>query len=313
MSEDRRDIATLLLITQSGLALLAALGLHSYVKLSNVAASMVLPEFLAFGGPLILLALAIGILKNAKPAKYGVYAWEAFTMLGTLFSILASGGNSSLLLTSGLTGLALPATIMYCLSRGSITMKDLTTALLLVTALIHLTLVPEHLSEAPTLGRLFLLDALGFLVMAYFSRKQTNWWRSPAAALLLATILAYLVVVLKRQESVDDLGIATKFIELLALGMVLWPGSIPAPRWRSLFAATALVGSIVTSGGLAWAATLLPGSEVGHSHAHVLEGKTLIAEGAPTDAQKSAASKLVEETRNGIARFDDIQVAVADG
>ena len=312
MNEDRRGIAALLLITQAGLALLAALGMYSYVKLSNAGALLAIPELVAFAGPLLLVLLAIGAVRNFRAARLTIYAWETLTIVGTLFSLLASGG-SSLLLTSGLTGLVLPATIMYCLTRHTISQRNLTTSLLLATALVHLTLVPEHLAEDPTLGRLFLLDAIGFLAMAYLSRKQANWWRAPAAALLVATIVAYLVVVLKRQEAVDDLGIATKFVELLALGMVLWPRGAPAVRWRWLLAGTTLVGSIVTSGGLAWAATLLPGSEVGHTHSHVLEGKSLIAEAAPTDAQKSAAARLVDDTRGGIARFADLSVARADG
>jgi len=309
MQNDGRGVAALLLITQAGLALLAALGLHTYITLTKATALLALPQLIAFGGPVLLAVLAIGIARGSRAAALAVYAYEGLTLAGTAFSILSEGSNA-LVLTAGLTGLALPGAIMYFVARPTNVRRSLTTALLLATAFIHLTLVPEHLAEDPTLGRLFLLDGVGFLVMAGLSMRPSQWWRAPAAALLVATILAYLVVVLRGQESVDDLGVATKFIELLALGLVMWTERI---SWRWTLAAATLVGSVVFSGGLAWAATLRPGSETGHTHSHALESKTLIAEAAPTEAQREAAAQLVEDTRSGIARFTDVNVALADG
>jgi len=303
-----KHIAAFLLMAQAGLALLAALGLYTYIKLSNAFLQLAGPELLAFVGPLLLVLMAVGILRGWRPARIGVYIWEAATLLGTLFSVLASGG-SGLLLTSGLTGLALPAAIMYFVHRPFDVKQGLTTGLLLGTAFIHLALVPDHIAENPTLGRLFLLDGVALLAVAIASaREKATWWRPAGVALLVATVLAYLVVVLRGQESVDDLGVATKFIELMALGLIIWPRCAAVGNWRWLMAGTTLVGSIVFSGGLAWAATLRPGADAGHSH-----GKTVLAEPAPTNAQKSSAAQLVEDTRAGIARFSDISVALADG
>jgi hypothetical protein len=306
---EHRGMAALLLITQAALALLAALGLHTYVRLSNASAQLALPQLIAFAGPLLLVLMAVGVLNRSRAAAISVYLWEAVTIVGTTFSILASGG-SGLLLTSGLTGLALPTAIVYFVHRPTDVRRNATTVLLLATAFIHLSLVPEHISASPALGRLFLFDGLGFLFMAYSSTRQSNWWRLPAAALLAATIAAYLAVVLKGQETVDDVGVATKFIELLALGLIVWPREPNRLNWRWGLAGLTLVGSIVFSGGLAWAATLRPSAEGGHTHA---AGKTLIAEAAPTEQQKTAATQLVDDTRAGIARFADVNLAIADG
>ena len=291
------ELAAFLLVTQAGLALLAALGLHTYVKLTNAWMQMAIPELLAFLGPLVLLVLALGILRRWRAAAIGVYLWEGITIVGSAFSVLASGGNG-FVLTAGLTGLALPAAIVYFVNRPTDIKKSLITLLLLATAVVHLALAPGHLAESPTLGRLFLLDGLALLGMAYFSTRTATWWRTPAIALLLATIAAYLVVVLRRQEAVDDLGMATKFIELVALGLIAWPR-----RW--LLASATIVASVILSGGLAWAATVRPGVDTGHRQA--------IAEAAPTDAQKTAAAQLVDDTRAGIARFGDVEVALSDG
>lgn len=301
MSDDRRAVVAVLLVAQCGMALLAALGLHVYLKLSNALTQLAGAELLAFAGPLVLLLLGIGMLRGSRVGVVGICAWEVLTLLGTAFSLLTSGGSGPVL-TSGFTGLALPLAILFLLARGADHPRDaLITALLLATGCIHLALVPEHLSADPTLGRLFLLDGLAFVVLAYI--KRSTFLR---VALLVATIAAYFVVVLRGQEAVDDLGVATKLVELTALGLILWPRQASAFKWRSLAAGGTLLASIVFSGGLAWAASFRPG-EAGHAHAHVL------AAAAPTDQQKSAADRLVDDTRSGIARFDNLQVALADG
>ena len=176
MTDDRRALAALLLVAQCGLALLAALGLSAYVKFSNAHAQLAVPELVAFAGPLLLLCFAVGVLKGSHVCRIGVYVFEALTLLGTLFSLLASAG-SALLLSSGLTGLALPGAIILLLRANKRTdlRNGLTTALLLTTAVIHLSLVPEHLQEDPVLGWLFLLDGAPLLGLAYLR------WRLPTA------------------------------------------------------------------------------------------------------------------------------------
>lgn len=305
MSDDRRAVTAVLLVAQCGLALLAALGLHVYLKLSNALAQLPGAELLAFAGPLVLLLLGIGMLRGSRTAVIGICAWEVLTLLGTAFSLLTSGGSGPVL-TSGFTGVALPLGIVFLLTRGADHPRDgLLTTLLLATGCIHLALVPEHLTAESTLGRLFLLDGLAFLVLAYV--RRTAFLR---VALLVATIAAYFGVVLRGQEAVDDLGVATKLVELTALGLILWPRQASTFEWRSLAAGGTLLAAIVFSGGLTWAASFRSGED-GHAHAHA--HAHVLAAAAPTDQQTSAAARLVDDTRNGIARFENLQAALADG
>jgi hypothetical protein len=116
MRDDRRAIASLLLVAQAGLGLLAALGLLVFARLSNAVGALAGPEALAFAGPLILLICALGVAKNWRAARIAVYAWESLTLVGTAISILASAG-SSLSLTVALTGIALPLAIIVLIHR----------------------------------------------------------------------------------------------------------------------------------------------------------------------------------------------------
>jgi hypothetical protein len=309
MRDDRRTLAALLLVVQSSLALLAALGLLVYARLSNAVGALAGPEALAFGGPIVLLLCAVGVAKNWRVARLGVYAWEALTLLGTVFAVLASAG-SSLSLTVALTGIALPLAIVILVHRHSPITYDLrtglTAGLLLLTGLIHLALVPDHLSAPPRLGPLFALDGAAFVMLALASLKY-KWWRGPAAGLLVLTIGAYLVVVARGLESVDDLGVATKLVELAAFGLVVWPHGSRL-GWRLAMPTASLVLAIGVSGTVAWAATLRPGAN-GRAH----DGKVVQVAAPPTAAQRVAAANLVDDTRTGIARFSDVQDALADG
>jgi hypothetical protein len=304
-------MAALLLVVQSGLYLLAALGLYSYARLSDAIALLARPEAVAFGGPVVLLLLAVGVAKRSRAARLGVYAWESLTLLGTAFSVLISGG-SALTLTVALTGVALPAAVLYLVRQPPATRQGLRhgvlIGLLLVTAFIHLSLVPEPVTGGSRLGAWFLVDAVAFLGLAVAIARGATWWHLPTGVLLVATILAYLVVVLSGRESIDDLGIATKLVELAALGLTVWP-TAQRRSWSWLFAATGLVAAIVFSGGLAWAASLRPTAAGAHQH----DGKVLLAEAPPTDEQRLAAARLIDDTRAGIERFSDLRVALADG
>ena len=73
---------------------------------------------------------------------------------------------------------------------------------------------PDHLSAPPRLGPLFALDGAAFVLLALASLRY-SWWRGPAATLLVLTIGAYLVVISRALETVDDLGVATKLVEKL--------------------------------------------------------------------------------------------------
>lgn len=311
MTNDRRALATLLLLVQAGLALLAALGLLVFARSSNALGSLAGPEAFAVGGPVALLILALGIGRGWRWASFGIVAWEALTLLGTAFPVLLSGGTN-LSLTLGLTGFVLPLAIVLLVLRPASAspglQRGLLVGLLLVTGFVHIALVPEHLAQSPLLGVLFALDGAAFVFLAVAGlRGESNWWRLLTVSLLLGTIVAYLGVVISRGEAVDDLGLATKLVELAALGLVLWPSGRRFD-WRWATATLGLLLAITLSGAVAWAASLRPGPS-----GHTLDGRTVLAAGPPTDAQRLAAARLVDDTRAGIERFSDVQAALADG
>src|SRR6202162_154528 len=93
----------------------------------------------------------------------------------------------------------------------------LAAALMLLSGGIHLALVPGH--EGIT-GVLFVIDGLGFIVFA-IAAFLTTWWRRPAVLWLPGDILAYLVWVIAGWETPDQIGIACKLIELVALGLLM--------------------------------------------------------------------------------------------
>src|SRR5438270_7761361 len=74
--------------------------------------------------------------------------------------------------------------------------------LMAVTAVVHLALIPEHLSTDPVTSVLFLFNGVAFLTLAV--AVDWRWWRSSSAALLVATILGYLFYVALRLEGPDQ-------------------------------------------------------------------------------------------------------------
>jgi hypothetical protein len=103
------------------------------------------------------------------------------------------------------------------------------TAFLLVLAgAIHLVLVPGHLGQDAGLAFLFDLDGVAFLG-AGIAAFVADRWRAPAAALLVATLAAYVFWLGAGREQADLVGATTYVVELIALG-VIWiaPETTPA-------------------------------------------------------------------------------------
>jgi hypothetical protein len=307
MPDDRKTLTALFLVLQGGLALLAAVGLAAFARFTNSSGAMAVPQLLAFGGPVASLCLAVGITRGWRVARVGAVIWQAFTLLGTLFTLVLGG---TLTLTLSVSGIALPLTILFLIIRshgsGNQLHRALTTGLLLLTGVIHLALIPDHMAEQPWLVPWFALDGAAFVTLGIASSRPSRWPRALAAGLLTATIAAYVGIVASGREAVDDLGVATKLIELLALGLILWPKRSRF-GWRAVAATATLLAAITTSGAVTWAATLRPDA-AGMAH-----GKVILRAGPPTDEQRAAAVKLLEDTRSGIERYTDVQVALADG
>lgn len=97
---------------------------------------------------------------------------------------------------------------------------------MVVSAVVHLALVPQHLSEDPLLGVLFVLDGAGLLVVSAWSlTRPVPGWRVAGIALLAAGVVAYLGYVAAGAETADAVGVATKAIEAAAIGLLAVPGT----------------------------------------------------------------------------------------
>jgi hypothetical protein len=185
-------------------------------------------------------------------------------------------------------------------------MAKLAAVLMLLSGGIHLALVPGH--EGIT-GLLFVIDGLGFIALGIVA-FLTTWWRRPAALWLVATILAYIVWVIAGWETPDQIGIACKLIELVALGLVLRlnrrvGGSWLRRAWRATaFPLVALLTTLgIWVGGLAHPDTL-------HAHAGaLLQPVSAVA----TPEQRAAAARLLADTKASLARYQDPAAAIAAG
>ncbi len=182
--------------------------------------------------------------------------------------------------------------------------------LMAVSGGVHLALIPHHLATAPFTSALFLADGLAFFVMA--AAVRWRWWRFESALLIVLTILGYVIYIAARLEIPDQVGIATKLVELAALGMVLVPvpgerRSHPRLRWSALGAAVPVLTLITVS--TVWIEELAHPSAA-HVHAGALLQQT---NRIPTAGQQAAAAELYDETAAAIAPYADWHRAWAAG
>ena len=183
--------------------------------------------------------------------------------------------------------------------------------LMAVTGAVHIALIPHHLSSSPLTSLLFLFNGVAFFVLAW--NFTWRWWRPASVAMLVATILGYLLYVAAGLEGPDQVGLATKLIELLALALVLVPVRGERRRrdrawyWAALVSGVPLL-TLMTATAL-WAVDLTRPDA-----AHVHAGAVLQATNAvPTREQQAAATKLYEETRTAILPYADWHRAWAAG
>lgn len=210
-----------------------------------------------------------------------------------------------------------------------------TAALLLVTAAVHLALPFGHNGE-PSMSLLFLASGTAFaaLAAAAFGSRR---WRPAAALVLVASIVAYLIASLSGREEPDQVGIATKLVELATLGLVLIPRPRPVRGFLRRLAGTAAVGALVVLTVVTGAAVWI-GSFVAHgkadaaeaqSHTHAMGAASHMQAHAaraqagtimrplpmvpPTQEQVRAAARLARETKASIAKYRNYKAAIADG
>jgi len=104
--------------------------------------------------------------------------------------------------------------------------------LMVMTGAVHLALIGHHLGRDPITSVLFLMNGVIFIALAVNVRRR--FWRIASAAMLTMTIFGYLGYVAVGIEGPDQVGLATKLIELTALGLVLVPvrGELAHRGWR---------------------------------------------------------------------------------
>ena len=218
--------------------------------------------------------------------------------------------------------------------------------LLGVSAAVHLAL-PLNPHHGPVVSAGFVVSGAAYAVLAHRALHGARW-RLATAALVVATLVGYLVVIVGGEEP-DQVGIATALVELTALGLAMAPGRAPStaprqasgrPRRLARFAGTATtVTATFVVGAVVWAAsfaahkaehaeTVATAEQAtaeqateGHSHHHEHAGRAqagmimraLGADHHASDAQRQAADALAGATAQAVARYADLDAALADG
>jgi hypothetical protein len=189
---------------------------------------------------------------------------------------------------------------------GAPSITKVAATLMLLSGGIHLALEPSH--EGIT-GLLFVIDGLGLVGFA-IAAFLTTWWRRPAVLWLTATIVAYIVWVVAGWEAPDQIGIACKLIELVALGLLMRLANPTRRTWpRRAWRATAfpLMACLTTLG--IWVGGLVHPDAL-HAHAGaLLQPVAAVA----TPEQRAAAARLLADTRASIARYQNPAAAILAG
>ena len=242
----------------------------------------------------------------------------------------AAGGSGLYQLSpehvAGLVALVMLVAVAWLARRGSrlprlSPIDGLLAALLGASAAIHAGLALGQSDHSAGLRAMMALDAIA---IAFIARRI--WRGSPAgrlgALVLVGSIGAYWFSTASG-ESPDQLGLATKLGEILALGIALRPA--PGGRRRAMrsfagsaFIALLVLGTTATSWIGAFRAAGGAHAENGDGHAHTaaaLPGFVMpaVEQREPTPAERAAATELVLATRTALARYADPQVAAADG
>jgi hypothetical protein len=195
-------------------------------------------------------------------------------------------------------------------------------ALLAGSAAIHLGLAIANHGHGAGIRVLFLVDAV---LLGLVARRVLRGFRVGrlGAVVLVGSIGAYWLTALGG-EPPDQLGLATKLGEILALAIVVRP----APSWsrsraRPVAGGLAIALLVIGTGASSWigafrASAGEPGAVAGH-HVHggsvAPPGTILPAVPArePTPAERTAAAALVVATRAALARYADPALAAVDG
>jgi hypothetical protein len=182
--------------------------------------------------------------------------------------------------------------------------------LMAIAGAIHLGLVWTHRGELIT-AALFLMNGVAYIALSQLFTWR--WWRPASVALIVATLLGYLGYIVLGFDTPDQVAVATKLLELTALGLVLVPvrGETGRPRrairWSALAVAVPLLTVVTTA--VVWIDDLAR-PDAQHMHAGaILQATNDVA----TPEQVAAAQKLYDETAAAIAPYRDWHNAWAAG
>jgi hypothetical protein len=244
--------------------------------------------------------------------------------------VVGAGGGSPLYQLSpehvaGLLALAtLPIGLWLLRSRGAPVLAPiewLLVALLAGSAAIHIGLLIGN-DHGPGISALFLVDGILLAVIARRVLRGSGAGRL-GVAVLVGSIVAYWLSALGG-EPPDQIGLATKLGEIVALAIIVRPGT--SRRWhgvRSVAGSAAICFLVIGTAASSWvgafrAAAAEPG-EVAGRHAH--EGSVAppgtvmpaVPDREPTSAEHAAAPALVLAARAALAKYNDPALAAADG
>lgn len=203
---------------------------------------------------------------------------------------------------------------------GLAPMDRLLLGLLAASAAIHIGLAVGHVGYGGGTRLAFLADAV---LLALIARRVA---RGPSAGklgvlVLVGSILAYWASALGG-EPPDQLGLATKLAEILALAIIVRPrpgGSWPRAAFADAAVALLVVGTAASSWIGAFRASAATHTEVAGHHVHagsIAPPGSLIPiveDREPTAEELRAANGLLLTTRVALARYSDPRAAAADG
>ena len=181
--------------------------------------------------------------------------------------------------------------------------------LMAMAGAIHLGLVSTHLKE-PVTAALFVANGFGYLALS--QAFAWRWWRIASAALISSTLLGYAGYIALGFDTPDQVAVATKLMELTALGLVLVPvrGQVVVhrtTRWAALGVAVPVLTLVTIA--TVWIDDLArPDAQHAHAGA-VLQATNSVA----TPEQAAAAQSLYETTAAAIAPYRDWHNAWAAG
>jgi hypothetical protein len=199
---------------------------------------------------------------------------------------------------------------------ASTALAQLTFWLLVISATVHLALAASH--AGPT--RVVFAIQAAALIVVVGRQLSGRSWRLLAAIILAGSIGAYWLANLGG-EAPDQLGLATKLVELTALAIVIRP--MPGKRVRGVLASAAVVLLVVATATAGWAGAFraaagATGEAGGHSHAPgsvATPGSVLplIEDREPTPDEQAEAERLLIDVAAAIAPYADPAVAAAAG